>query len=173
MTGKERWPKVSENDGAGTDRITVRACKYDGRLHRSWEARLARRDGSLIVLDAVFQEEILHPLLGRIAPGTLSTEYYWTDRWYSIFRFSAESGALRCFYCNINTPAEFDGRTLQYLDLDIDVLIAADFSYRVLDRDEFTANAARYGYPPEVLAGAERALTELIALLRGRQFPFA
>ena len=59
--------------------ISVRACKYDGRVHRSWPAQLRERHGSLIVLDAVFAEEVHHPLLGTIAPGTRSTEYFWTD----------------------------------------------------------------------------------------------
>ncbi len=67
--------------------VIVSARKYDGRLHRQWPARLTAQAGALIVLAGVFAEEIQHPLLGRIARGTNSTEYYWTDRWYSIFRF--------------------------------------------------------------------------------------
>ena len=153
--------------------VIVHSCKYDGRIHRRWHARLAERRDTLLVLDAAFEEEICHPLLGTIAPGTLSTEYYWTDRWYSVFRFREPAGPLRNFYCNINTPAEFDGSLLTFIDLDVDVLVAPDFSYSVLDEDEFAVHAVRFGYPPEIHRRAREALDELIMLIEKRQFPFS
>ena len=63
------------------EEIVVRSCKHDGRVHRTWPARVARREGSLVVLDAFFAEEIRHTLLGTIEAGTISTEFFWTDRW--------------------------------------------------------------------------------------------
>src|SRR6476620_1841374 len=57
--------------------IEVRAYKYDGVLHRTWDAELVRREGTLIVLDARFPDEVVHDLLGTIAVGTQSLEYYW------------------------------------------------------------------------------------------------
>ena len=177
---EETYRKVSdveETDGPGAPSegataVVVHSCKYDGRVARKWAARLARREGPLLVLDAVFDELIEHPLLGTIRPGTLSTEYYWTDRFYSVFRFAEPSGALRNFYCNINTPARFDGRVLTYVDLDIDVLVAPDLSFRVLDEDEFALHAEQYGYPADLRAAARQSLAELITLIEGRRFPF-
>lgn len=157
-------------DGAAS--VTVEARKFDGRLHRSWPARLVRQDGPLIVLDGVFEEEVTHGLLGRIAKGTRSVEFYWSDRWYSVFRFHEPSGALRNFYCNVNAPPAFDGRLLAFTDLDIDVLVMPDFAYTVLDLDEFEVNSKRFGYPEEVRASAWRALAELIRLVETRQSPF-
>ena len=154
------------------EEIVVHSCKHDGRVNRSWPARVIRRDGPLIVLEGVFAEEVRHTLLGVIEAGTVSVEVYWTDRWYSVFRFAEPDGALRSFYCNVNTPAEFDGRLLRYVDLDIDVLVAPDFSLRVLDEDEFAAHAEQYGYPEELKANARRALGELITLVEQRRFPF-
>ena len=152
--------------------IVVRSLKYDGRVHREWRARLVGREGALVVVEGVFESEIRHPLLGTVAAGTLSTEYYWTDRWYSVFRFREPGGRLRNHYCNVNCPAQFDGRALSFVDLDIDVLVAPDFSYSVLDEDEFEAHAARYGYPASVRAEVSRALSELIGMIEGRRFPF-
>jgi protein associated with RNAse G/E len=152
--------------------IIVQSLKYDGRVHREWRARLVERSASLIVVEGVFEEEVKHTLLGTVARGTLSTEYYWTDRWYSIFRFREPCGRLRNYYCNINRPAIFDGRVLTFVDLDIDVLVAPDFSFQVLDEDEFEAHAARYDYPREVRERVPRALAELIELIERRRFPF-
>jgi len=152
--------------------ITVQARKFDGRLHREWQARLVSQDDSLIVVEGVFEDEIRHPQLGLIAPGTLSTEYYWTSRCYSVFRFRAPGGELRNYYCNINLPAEFDGSVLTFVDLDIDVLVAPDFSLRILDEDEFAVNAARYDYPAAVRAAVPHALAELLSIIERRDYPF-
>jgi hypothetical protein len=157
---------------AGADDVRVDSLKYDGRLHRSWPARLIRRAGALVVVEGVFSSEVRHQLLGTIAAGTRSTEYYWTDRWYSVFRFREPAGGLRNYYCNINRPAEFDGRVLAFVDLDIDVLVSPDFTYAVLDEDEFAEHAARYGYTPEVHRRVAAAREELITLIEARVFPF-
>ena len=126
----------------------------------------------MLVLDAVFEEEIEHDLLGTIALGTVSTEYYWLDRWYNVFRFSDKSGTLKNFYCNVNQPPSFDGRVLSYIDLDIDVLVAPDLTYKILDLEDFEENARRYSYPEDVQANAHRAVKELTELIESRGFPF-
>jgi protein associated with RNAse G/E len=157
---------------APCESVTVRALKFDGKLHREWQARLVAQDDEIIIVEGVFAEEIRHPQLGHIAPGTLSTEYYWKDRWYSIFRFRKPSGELRNYYCNINLPAEFDGSVLTFIDLDVDVLVAPDFSLRILDEDEFASNAVRYNYPAIVREVVPRALAELISHIERRDYPF-
>jgi uncharacterized protein len=152
--------------------IIVSVRKYDGREHRRWNARLAKREESLLILDAVFEEEIEHDLLGTIALGTVSTEYYWLDRWYNVFRFSDNNGRLKNFYCNINQPPAFDGSVLSYIDLDIDVFVAPDLTYKILDLDDFEANARMFVYPEDVQAHAHGALKELTELIEARAFPF-
>jgi protein associated with RNAse G/E len=146
--------------------------KYDGHEHRRWPARIAKIAGPLIVLDAVFDEEIEHDLLGTISSGTISTEYYWLDRWYNVFRFSGPDRELQRFYCNVNVPPQFDGHVLSYIDLDIDVLVEPDLTYKILDEDDFEQNAKRYLYPDQVKVNARRALAELTELIESRSFPF-
>lgn len=152
--------------------ILVRACKYDGSEHRRWSAQLIKQEGPLIVLDAKFPDEIIHDSLGTIAAGTHSLEYYWLDLWYNVFRFSQPNGDLRNYYCNINRPPTFDGETLSYVDLDLDILVAPDLSYRILDVEDFERNAEEYSYPAELQANARNALDEVVNLIETRQFPF-
>jgi len=152
--------------------VRVDSLKFDGRLHRSWPARLVRREGPLFVLEGVFETEVRHTLLGTIAAGTLSTEFYWTDRWYSVFRFREPPGSLRNYYCNINRPVEFDGEILSFVDLDIDVLVAPDFTYTVLDEDEFETHAVEFGYDESLRDRVRDSLSELLRLIEERAFPF-
>jgi len=79
---------------------------------------------------------------------------------------------LRCFYCNINVPPTFDGDVLSYIDLDIDVLVQPDFSYQVLDLEEFENHSRVYSYPDDVRKNAYKAVEELIRLIEAREFPF-
>jgi protein associated with RNAse G/E len=152
--------------------ITVRVLKYDGAEYRCWSARVARREGSLLVLDAEFESDIEHQLLGEIRRGTRTVEYYWLDRWYNIFRFLEGDGSTRLWYCNINTPPMVEGNVLSYVDLDIDILVHSDLSYQVLDLDEFERNAERFEYSEATQRHAQRGLDELISLIESRQFPF-
>ena len=160
---------------SGKEPVKIEVCvyKYDGVLHRTWTAELVRHDGPLIVLDAKFSDEIIHDLLGTIAVGTHSLEYYWLNRWYNIFRFAQPEGKLRNYYCNVNKPPEFDGARLSYVDLDLDILVEPDFSYRILDAEDFEVNATSYGYSQEEQANARHAIDELVAMIETRAFPFA
>jgi protein associated with RNAse G/E len=144
------------------DPVLIRVLKYDGTERRRWFGRVARHDGPLIVLDAVFDEEVQHDLLGTIASGTVSKEYYWLDRWYNVFRFSNR------FYCNVTQPPSFDGSVLTYVDLDIDVLVESDFSYRILDLEDFETSQ----YPAEIDQSARQAVEDLIEQIKTRSFPF-
>ena len=153
--------------------ITVRVLKHDGSDYRRWNAHLRRRDHSLIVLDAAFDVDVSHQALGEISKGTRTVEYYWLDRWYNVFEFLEPDGRTRLWYCNINLPPNFDGDVLTYVDLDLDILVQPDYSYRVMDMEEFEEHAKRYGYSDEEMRSAHAAVAELISLIERRQFPFA
>ena len=153
--------------------IDVRAYKYDGRLHRTWAAELLRQEKSLVVLDAKFPDEVVHDLLGTIASGTHSLEFYWLNRWYNIFRFAQPNGELRNYYCNVNVPPTFADGILSYVDLDLDILVEPDFSYHILDREDFEESVELYGYSADVQKKALRSLDELVTMIEARRFPFS
>jgi protein associated with RNAse G/E len=153
--------------------ITVRVLKYDGAEYRCWSARVARREGSLIVLGGAFEFDVRHHLLGDIRRGTRTIEYYWLDRWYNVFRFLNDNDETRLYYCNVNMPPTFEDGTLGYIDLDIDILVQPDLSYQVLDLEEFAANAARYGYSEEIKRRAHAATDELLLMIKNGAFPFS
>ena len=124
------------------------------------------------MLDGMFSTDIEHDLLGTIAAGTRSVEYYWMERWYNVFRFSQPTGELRNYYCNISVPPSFDGNVLSYVDLDLDILVAPDLSYQILDADDFERNCKAYGRSHEIRENAQRASDEVIGMIQSREFPF-
>lgn len=161
-------PKSERSIG---ESITVRSCKFDGSLHRSWKARLVSENDDLVVLDGVFEHEVQHEWLGRIERGTRSREYFWTKRWFSLYRFFDARGAVRIQYVNINLPPTLNGSELSFIDLDLDLLLHLDGTHSILDEDEFQTNAQLFAYPAELCAGVRKTLNELIAEVKAGRFP--
>ena len=152
--------------------VTINSRKYDLTIRRTWQARLIERSDSLLVFVGEFAEEVHHPDLGHILAGTISYEYYWLDRWYNVFRFHEPDGTLRNWYCNVNMPPTFDGAVLDYVDLDIDILVWPGKVPIILDEDEFKENVARYTYDESVIRQGEAAVEDLLKMLRSGEFPF-
>lgn len=153
--------------------IQVESQKLDGSSRKAWPAKLLQFEANLLVVEAVFPTPVRHQLLGEIPAGTVSIEYYWLDRWYNIFRFLTASGGLRNYYCNITTPPTFDGKTLSYKDLDLDLLVHPDGNSQILDEAEFNQNALLMGYHSGIKQQAQAALTELLSFIKLRAFPFS
>jgi protein associated with RNAse G/E len=156
----------------GHQQVTVISRKFDLSIRRSWECGLVTRKSGLLVLVGVFGEAVTHSDLGNIAKGTVSFEYYWLDRWFNVFRFYEPSGELRNYYCNINMPPKFDGITLDYVDLDIDLVVWPDGVVETLDEDDFAENAKRFNYPDEVVRETRRSVNELKQMIAACEFPF-
>ena len=153
--------------------ITVNSRKFDGTIRKSWTCDVVIEDDDLVVAVGRFDTAVNHSDLGLIPKGTLSYEYFWLDRWYNIFRFVTADGAFRNYYCNICMPPQISDNVIDYVDLDIDVVVDADFSYQILDRDDYEANAERYSYPTEVRDRVEATLKELLELIKLKNLPGA
>ncbi len=156
----------------GKEIITINSRKYGGELHKSWEATFLGKHGSQLLFVGEFMDEVSHPFLGIIRRGTISFEYYWLDRWYNVFRFHDPDGKLRNFYCNVNMLPNFENGFLDYIDLDVDILVWKDFSYQILDMNEFEENAQIFSYPDYLREKVCSSLSELTFLIENKTFPF-
>ncbi|MFM9904272.1 MAG: DUF402 domain-containing protein [Pyrinomonadaceae bacterium] len=153
--------------------ILINSRKYDNRIRRSWKGGLISESDELLIVVGKFYSEVEHDDLGCIKNGTVSFEHFWLDRWYNVFRFHEPEGQLRNYYCNIAMPPTFADGVLDYVDLDLDVVVWADLRYEIVDRDDFEENAVKYGYPDEIKERAEAGLCELVGLIEKREFPFS
>lgn len=152
--------------------FTTISRKFDGIIHRTWEAELIDETESWWLFLGKFSKTIFHDQIGIIKRNTISLEYFWKDKNYNIFKFYEPDGEFRNFYCNISLPPIISESTLDYVDLDIDVVVWADFSYEILDRDEFEVNSRLYRYPHNFQTLVEKSLNELLNLIQRRDFPF-
>jgi len=151
----------------------INSRKFNGEIHRSWKADFIEKRDSMLIFVGKFEQEVRHPKLGVIRRGTISYEYYWLDCWFNIFKFHEPEGELRNFYCNVNMPPKFENNVLDYVDLEIDVLVSKDFSIEVLDREEFEENSQLFSYSESLITKTFQTLDELLELIKARAFPFS
>lgn len=152
--------------------VVINSLNYDRSVKRRWNCELIEIAENALVLEGRFDKDIEHSELGLIRKGTVSREYYWLDRWYNVFEFSEPDGPLRNFYCNINMPPTFAENRLEYIDLDVDLVVWPDLSIQMLDMDEFEASAKAHRFPPDVRPNVQRAIDELLSMITRRQAPF-
>jgi protein associated with RNAse G/E len=118
-----------------------------------------------------FDSAVDHPDLGRIEKGTISHERFYVNRWYNYFRFEHPAGTFRNYYINICMPPKLADGEVDYVDLDIDLIVWPDGRLITLDLDEFEANALRFAYPERVRRRTLETLAHLESILGSSRTP--
>lgn len=75
-------------------------------------------------------------------------------------------------YCNVAMPIKRNGRAIDWVDLDLDVVMTQGSAVYVVDNDEFEANAEEYGYPAWLRRTARRTVDELVGMGTRGEEPF-
>ena len=154
------------------DKITVVSRKFDGSLGKTWTCDLIERRGELVIMLGVFDRQIIHPHLGTVEKGTISYEYYWLDKYFNVFKFVERDGTFRNFYCNINLPPTFIEGILDYVDLELDLLVEKDGKVLVLDVEEYEETVKNSDGEKGLRERVDAALAELREMIAERRFPF-
>lgn len=143
--------------------LTFRLTKLNGSLNR--QVRGYRVPSSLAPYSAIvpFGQQILTRDGSFWVSENAARYHYWPDRWHNILTLYTSDRQLRGLYCDIVTPATFMNGVVAAIDLDLDLWVHSDRSYRVIDEDEFVAHAASYGYAPNLVDGARSGLASLLA----------
>lgn len=153
-------------------RIHVVSTKYDGSAHWEFDSFFVLEEGPLLITTN-FAGQLYQTWKGPQTEPFDIRNHFWSDRWFNVMRCDLpKAGGLDHWYCNVTTPAMFDGETVRYVDLDLDVRVRPNGEVEVLDEDEFLDNSKRMGYAPDVIEHARRAVDELVELPRTGRFPF-
>jgi predicted RNA-binding protein associated with RNAse of E/G family len=150
--------------------IKVEKLNSKGQVVVSYKAELAERLPNGVVLQAIWSWPTRD--LGYVVfeTGDRFTEYFYTDRWHNIFAVrSVFSGALRGWYCNIARPATISDEVVSAEDLILDVWVAPNGNWQILDEDEF---AADHTLDQRTREAALEALGILLAQIAAREPPF-
>lgn len=120
--------------------ITVLKRGLSGEVTWQYEGRVLKREANSVLLEAFFDREDMPFMDVTLKRGDRFVERFYSDRWYNVFEiFDRDDGNFKGWYCNIGFPAEFDEDSVSYIDLALDLWVAADGTQTVLDEDEFLA----------------------------------
>ncbi len=130
----------------------------------SYEGELVQRTAERMLIRARWERGLVD--LGQFVfePGDELYEYFYCDRWYSVYELHAPDGRLKGWYCNFSRPAVFDTASITTEDLELDMLVSPDRqTLLVLDEDEYAALGLRDSDP-----AAHRAVQAALEDVRAR-----
>ncbi len=152
------------------EEIAVTAYKHDGSMHRLWrKMTVIHHDDNKIVLANEFAKVIESDGKNWFTPEP-AVSVFFKDRFYNIIAMLKKDGIY--FYCNLSSPAIIDKEGLKYIDYDLDLRILPDFTYQVLDENEYQLNIEKYGYSKDLQDVLNDTLEKLIKRVENREKPF-
>lgn len=120
--------------------ITVLKRDLSGAVTWQYTGSLLQRRDNRLVLEAFFNRPDMPFLDIVLKEGDRFVETFFSDRWYNVFEiYDREDGKIKGWYCNIARPAEIGDDVVSYVDLALDLWVAADGRQVVMDEDEFAA----------------------------------
>jgi Ribonuclease G/E len=90
-------------------------------------------------------------------PGDYAMTEFHRDSWHYETRYYARDGTLKGVYVNINTPIEFYGDRVRYVDLEIDVVQRPGEPAQIIDEHE-VQSIAHYVSPQLIMRARELAI---------------
>lgn len=98
--------------------------------------------------------------------------YHGMERPLSIIVYFDAAGGLLEYFCDAAFPATRSGDTFEFVDLDIDLVVAPDFSAMTRDWDDFATNCAAMRYSAEAVQAAFEGIELAKSLVARRAMPF-
>jgi protein associated with RNAse G/E len=151
--------------------VRVVYTKYDGSAHRDYPARRFDTDELGVWLGVTRgTPSVYHgrPSVEQIPFILLIPHHAW---WTGMFNPPPRTSEV---YCDITTPARWEGDTVHIIDLDLDVVRRrATGLVELRDEDEFDEHRALFGYPDDLVVEARAAAGKLMTALADGSEPFA
>lgn len=146
--------------------------KHDGQLHRSWETNelLANKDPILIGGN---NRTIVKEADGEKWRTNMPAIFYFHKHYWFNVIVLFHTPHHYYYYCNISSPFVWNNREVHYIDYDIDVIVQSNFTYEVVDQNEFKENKRRYEYTPYIQKQVQQATNQLIDLIENKKPPFS
>ncbi len=155
--------------------VTVRKLKFDGSIKSEWDGDLLESPASdwLVALHDAERHQKREPPSHRLQQPRYAIHYLNVARPLTILFTFDESGAWSSeAKCDAAFPAVQRGTLVDFVDLDLDVIVHPDLTYYVRDQEVFAERSETMGYSPEARRAAHMGIGIALRLVRRRLFPF-
>jgi len=152
------------------DKVVLHSYKHDKSLHRVWknEFVLENNDEMIIVANKITRVVESNGRFWYTKEPSVS--FFYKKRWFNVIGILKKNDL--CFYCNIASPILYDDEALKYIDYDLDIKVESDFSFNILDMNEYNRNQKRMNYSEDIKKILIQEMNELKEKVINREFPF-
>ena len=152
------------------DKLKLYCYKHDGSLeHTSEEAVVLENNKEYLVCGngrtRITEKDGRSHMTNE--PAVL---FFYKDRWFNIIGQLKKFGLF--YYCNIASPYIIDGKSIKYIDYDLDLRVFPDGGFRVLDRNEYNYHKKVMHYPEDIDKIVKSELSSLIEMKKNNEGPF-
>jgi protein associated with RNAse G/E len=152
---------------------TLHSTKHDGSLHYKFPTQLVHESDDLVVMyrgPGVTMESYR----GTWASDSHLLAFFWlNDHYHNADVMWDGDFVPRCHYVNIATPARWDGQSIGYDDLDLDLILRHGEDRIILDdEDEFEEHQVKWNYPTKLIDRCWAEVEHVRGLMEQRVWPF-
>lgn len=152
------------------DKLKIYCYKHDGSLeHTSAEAVVLENNEEYLVCGngrtRITEKDGRSHMTNE--PAVL---FFYKKHWFNIIGQLKKFGLF--YYCNIASPYIIDGKSIKYIDYDLDLRVFPDGGFRVLDRNEYNYHKKIMHYSDELDTILKSELSYLIEQKRNEEGPF-
>ncbi len=158
------------NDIKIGDKLKIFCYKHDGTLeHTSEEAVVLENNDEYLVCGngrtKITEKDGRSHMTNE--PAVL---FFYKKHWFNIIGQLKKFGLF--YYCNIASPYIIEGKSIKYIDYDLDLRVFPDGGFRILDRNEYNYHKKIMHYSDDLDAIIKSELSFLIDLKRSVSGPF-
>lgn len=148
----------------------IRSYKHDGTLHREWQENIALHQTDQTLIGMNNRTKMIEANGETFTTKEPALFYFHKHHWFNVIRILHKESPY--FYCNISSPFTYRNKVLTYIDYDIDIIVSDDFSYEILDHDEYEINKKQMNYGKDIEYEVNESIITLKKWIRQRKGPF-
>ena len=152
------------------EKVILHSYKHNKTLHRVWKNEMILDQNEEYILVANKRTRVVESNGRYWYTKEPSVAIFFKEHWFNVIGIIKKTGI--CFYCNLSSPILRDDEALKYIDYDLDIKVNEDFSYNLLDINEYNRNQEKMNYPDNIKSILKMELANLKDRIDNKEFPF-
>lgn len=150
----------------------IKILKYDNSLHYSWESELIENNEEYLILKSLPPRRLNHFTRKSIFEyDNASLEFISKKNGFTV-NIDISIEEKEEYYCNICNIPSVNNKTVQIIDLDVDMIINKLGHHKFIDIDEFEENRVKMKYSNETVSFVKEEMNKLENKYMNKEFPF-
>ncbi|XMB72381.1 DUF402 domain-containing protein [Mycoplasmatota bacterium WC30] len=151
-------------------KIILHSYKHDQSLHRVWKNETILEDNEEFIIVANKKTKVIESNGRFWYTKEPSVSFFFKNHWYNVISIIKKEEIS--YYCNLSSPIIRDEEALKYIDYDLDIKVENDYSYNLLDMNEYKKHQISMNYPENIKEILLLEVEDLKRRIDNREFPF-